>query len=314
VVSGGEIDQYLESDVASLDLRVFARVTPEQKLAIVDWYQDHGEIVAMTGDGVNDAPALERADIGVAMGKRGTDVASESADMVLTDDALGSVITAIRYGRIIFTNIRKFVVYLMSCNLAEIIAVGVAAVAALPLPLLPLQILFLNVVTGVFPALALGVGPGAGNVMNQPPRDPESPVLERRHWGALIAFSGVIAAAVLATFLLGLDVLGLEKDQAVTVGFLTLAFSQVWHVFNMRTAGKRWLRNDITVNPWVWGAILLCIALVIGVATAPALSSILSLAPIPTSAWLLAVGGSVLPLAAGPIVLRLVAGNKTYRW
>jgi Ca2+-transporting ATPase len=314
VVSGGEIDQYLESDDASLDLRVFARVTPEQKLAIVDWYQDHGEIVAMTGDGVNDAPALERADIGVAMGKRGTDVASESADMVLTDDALGSVITAIRYGRIIFTNIRKFVVYLMSCNLAEIIAVGVAAVAALPLPLLPLQILFLNVVTGVFPALALGVGPGAGNVMNQPPRDPESPVLERRHWGALIAFSGVIAAAVLATFLLGLDVLGLEKDQAVTVGFLTLAFSQVWHVFNMRTAGKRWLRNDITVNPWVWGAILLCIVLVIGVATAPALSSILSLAPIPTSAWLLAVGGSVLPLAAGPIVLRLVAGNKTYRW
>ncbi|MFP4115033.1 MAG: cation-translocating P-type ATPase [Spirochaetales bacterium] len=310
VVSGHEINEYLSSTEPEQETRVFARVTPKQKLAIVDWYQERGEIVAMTGDGVNDAPALERADIGVAMGDRGTDVAAESADMVLTDDALGSVVTAVRYGRIIFTNIRKFVIYLMSCNLAEIIAVGIAAVAVLPLPLRPLQILFLNVVTGVFPALALGVGPGSGEVMERPPRDPSSPVLESRHWRALIAFSALIAAAVLGAFLVALGPLELGEDGAVTVGFLTLAFSHVWHVFNMRGSRAHVLRNDIVANPWVWGAIALCLALVVAVATLPGISAILSLVTVSRSGWYLAVGASFLPLLAGPFVGRLVAGKS----
>ena len=310
VVAGADIDEHLTDAAADDPVRVFARVTPRQKLSIVDWYQNRGEIVAMTGDGVNDAPALERADIGVAMGRRGTDVAAESSDMVLTDDALGSVVTAVRYGRIIFANIRKFVVYLMSCNLAEIIAVGGAAVAALPLPLLPLQILFLNVVTGVFPALALGVGPGSGDVMQQPPRDPSSPVLERRHWRALIVFSVLIAAAVLGTFLVALGPLGFGEERSVTVGFLTLALAQVWHVFNMRGAAARWYRNDITTNPWVWGAIALCLGLVIGAATLPGISAILSLAPLPASGWYLALAGSLVPLVLGPLVRRLVARGQ----
>jgi Ca2+-transporting ATPase len=309
IVSGGDIDDYLAASDSERDVRVFARVTPKQKLSIVDWYQDRGEIVAMTGDGVNDAPALERADIGVAMGKRGTDVAAESSDMVLTDDALGSVVTAVRYGRIIFANIRKFVIYLMSCNLAEIVAVGIAAVAALPLPLLPLQILFLNVVTGVFPALALGVGPGSGDVMRQPPRDPSSPVLEARHWRALIGFSVLIAAAVLAAFLIALGPLGIPTEGAVTIGFLALAFSQVWHVFNMRGAGAGIINNDITANPWVWGAIALCLVLVVGAATLPGVSSVLSLVPIARAGWLLALGASLLPLVLGPIVGRVVSGE-----
>ncbi len=310
VVAGADIDDHLAGAGLGDAARIFARVTPRQKLSIVDWYQNRGEIVAMTGDGVNDAPALERADIGVAMGRRGTDVAAESADMVLTDDALGSVVTAVRYGRIIFANIRKFVVYLMSCNLAEIIAVGAAAVAALPLPLLPLQILFLNVVTGVFPALALGVGQGSGDVMSQPPRDPSSPVLERRHWRALIAFSGLIAVAVLGAFLVALGPLDLGDDRSVTVGFLTLAFAQVWHVFNMRGAATSWYRNDITLNPWVWGAIVLCLGLVVGAATLPGVSSILSLAPIPREGWYLALAGSFVPLLLGPLVRRLVSSGR----
>ncbi|MFW5688821.1 MAG: cation-translocating P-type ATPase [Spirochaetota bacterium] len=299
VVSGSEIDEYIERDGDSGDSRIFARVTPRQKLSIVEWYRDRGHIVAMTGDGVNDAPALERAHIGVAMGERGTDVAAESSDMVLTDDALGSVVTAVRYGRIIFANIRKFVVYLMSCNLAEIIAVGVAAVAALPLPLRPLQILFLNVVTGVFPALALGVGPGSGDVMSQPPRDPEGPVLERAHWLALTGFSVLIAAAVLGAFLFALGPLEIDRDAAVTVGFLTLAFSQVWHVFNMRGAGTGWFRNDITANPWVWGAVVLCLALTVGAATLPGVSSILALPPVRPVGWMTALGASFVPLVIG---------------
>ncbi|MFW5744960.1 MAG: cation-translocating P-type ATPase [Spirochaetota bacterium] len=310
VVSGHEIDDYLASGGSDGEARIFARVTPKQKVAIVDWHQERGEIVAMTGDGVNDAPALEHADIGVAMGERGTDVAAESADMVLTDDALGSVVSAIRYGRIIFANIRKFVVYLMSCNLAEIVAVGIAAVAALPLPLRPLQILFLNVVTGVFPALALGVGPGSGDVMHHPPRDPESSVLERRHWLALVAFSALIAAAVFAAFLVALGPLSTGEEGAVTVSFLTLAFAQVWHVFNMRGDRSGLLRNDITGNPWVWGAAALCLGLVVGAATLPGVSRVLSLAPVGRDGWLLALGASFVPLLFGPVARRLVAGDR----
>ncbi|MFW5777022.1 MAG: cation-translocating P-type ATPase [Spirochaetota bacterium] len=314
VVAGADIDDHLAraraGGSAGDEARIFARVTPRQKLTIVDWYQNRGEIVAMTGDGVNDAPALERADIGVAMGRRGTDVAAESADMVLTDDALGSVVTAVRYGRIIFANIRKFVVYLMSCNLGEIIAVGAAAVAALPLPLLPLQILFLNVVTGVFPALALGVGPGSGDIMQHPPRDPAAPVLERRHWRALVVFSVLIALAVLAAFLLALGPFAMPEDAAVTIGFLTLAFAQVWHVFNMRGASTSVLRSDITRNPWVWGAIALCLLLVVGAATLPGISSILSLVPVPAAGWYLALGGSLVPLVVGQLAGRLIGGDS----
>jgi len=309
VVSGSEIDAYTDSDPQS-EARIFSRVTPRQKLEIIDWFQRQGEIVAMTGDGVNDAPALERSDIGVAMGDRGTDVAAESADMVLTDDELGSVVAAIRYGRIIFANIRKFVIYLMSCNLAEILAVGIAAVVALPLPLLPLQILFLNVVTGVFPALALGVGLGSGDVMHQPPRDPQSPVLEPRHWRALALFSGLIATAVLGAFLVALGPLGMGGEAAVTVSFLTLAFAQVWHVFNMHGKSARWYKNDITGNPWVWGAIVLCIGLVVGAATIPALSATLSIAPIAQAGWYLATAASLLPLLLGRLVRRLASGKE----
>jgi Ca2+-transporting ATPase len=137
--------------------RIFARVSPEQKLHLIAIHQHAGAVVAMTGDGVNDAPALKKADIGVAMGRRGTQVAREAADMVLTDDAFGTIVLAVRQGRIIFDNIRKFVVYLLSCNVSEVLVLAVATVAGTQLPILPLQILFLNLVANVFPALALGV-------------------------------------------------------------------------------------------------------------------------------------------------------------
>ncbi|MCK4421315.1 HAD-IC family P-type ATPase, partial [candidate division WOR-3 bacterium] len=147
-----------------LQVPIFARVSPRQKLNLIDLYQKNGAIVAMTGDGVNDAPALKEADIGIAMGQRGTEVAREAADMVLQDDSFPTIVAAIEQGRVIFNNIRKFVLYLISCNVSEIMVVTSATIVNLPLPILPLQILFLNLVSDVFPALALGVGEGDKNV------------------------------------------------------------------------------------------------------------------------------------------------------
>jgi Ca2+-transporting ATPase len=163
-----------------LHIPVFARVSPRQKLDLISLYQSSGAVVAMTGDGVNDAPALRQADIGIAMGKRGSQVAREAADVVLQDDAFESIVAAIAQGRVIFSNIRKFILYLLSCNLSEIMIVGLASVSGMPLPILPLQILYLNLVTDVFPAFALGAGEGEKNVMDSPPRDPKEALLPLR--------------------------------------------------------------------------------------------------------------------------------------
>ena len=165
-----------------LSAKIFARVTPAQKLDLVTLYQSAGDVVAMTGDGVNDAPALQKADIGVAMGLRGTEVAREAAAIVLRDDAFGSIVAAIREGRVIFNNIRRFLVYLLSCNISEVMIVALAVLTGLPLPILPLQILFLNLVTDVFPAFALATGEGEEDVLRRPPRDPREPLLGRPQW------------------------------------------------------------------------------------------------------------------------------------
>lgn len=261
---GGTIAAMAEADLPTGDLSaeqraqlmavdVFARVSPRTKLRLVETYQDAGHVVAVTGDGVNDAPALKKANIGVAMGKRGTQVARDAADMVLKDDAFGSIIAAMRQGRVIFTNIRRFVIYLMSCNFSEVLVVGLAIAAGLPSPLLPLQILFLNIVTDVFPAFALGLGEGDDMVMRRPPRDPKEPIIDRRRWTDIFVFGLMITAATLATFWLALDRLALPAPEAATVAFLTLSLCQLVHVFNMRTRDERLLLNSVTRNPYVWG-------------------------------------------------------------
>jgi Ca2+-transporting ATPase len=219
--------------------------------------------------------------------------------VVLRDDEFATIAVAIREGRIIFDNLRKFAVYLVSCNLSEILIVGLAALADAPLPILPLQILFLNLVTDVFPALALGVGEGDDTVMERPPRPPGESFLTRRLWGWIAGYALVLAAAVLLAFYLAHDVLGLDGTHAVSVSFLVLALGQLVHVFNMAEARSKLLANEISRNPWVWAAVGLCLALLAAGIYAPGLSRVLEVRPPSLEAWALIAGASLLPLVFG---------------
>jgi P-type Ca2+ transporter type 2C len=296
---GGRSDWSADERQKILEAPIFARVTPEQKLDLIALHQENGAIVAMTGDGVNDAPALKKADIGVAMGQRGAQVAQEASDMVLQDDAFSSIVVAIEQGRVIFNNIRRFVLYLLSCNMAEIMVIGLASVVNAPLPIRPLQILFLNLVTDVFPALALGVGEGDPAIMEQPPRDPDESIMTKRNWTAVFGYGALITASVLGAFAIAFTWLGTGTDRAVTISFLTLACAQLWHVFDMRDPGSHFLRNDVTRNTYVWGAVGLCVGLLLLAVYVPLLADLLSVVDPGVKGWGVIVGMSLIPWAVG---------------
>jgi Ca2+-transporting ATPase len=309
---GGEaVDRLFEEgrNEELLASRIFSRVTPEQKLNLIDLYQQTGHVVAMTGDGVNDAPALKKADIGVAMGVRGTAVAKEAAAMVLQDDDFSTIVAAIGHGRAIFANIRKFVVYLLSCNISEVLVVSIATIAGAPLPLLPLQILFLNLVTDVFPALALGVGPGQTSLMKVKPRSTSERILMPRHWVEIGLYGIVMALVVLSAMAISMRYLDFERQQAVTVAFCTLALAQLWHVFNMRSDLARLVVNEITRNVWIWLALVLCLILILAAVYTPALYTVMQLHDPGYSGWLVIISGSLVPLVAAPVVRRIARGG-----
>lgn len=278
------------------DVRIFARVSPAEKLALVKAYQACGEVVAMTGDGVNDAPALKQADIGVAMGLRGTDVARQAAAMVLLDDAFPSIVRAIREGRVIFANIRRFVAYLLACNISEVLVVGLAVLSTLPLPVLPLQILYLNLVTDVFPAFALAMGEGEKDVLDRPPRDPREPILGPAQWATIVLQSLALTAGTFGALAGARLGLGLAPADVVTVTFLTLAFAQLFHVFNMRGSRSGVVRNEVTANPWVWAALLACSALLVVPPHVPVLAGVLNLTRPTPAMWALVLAMSLAPL------------------
>ncbi len=287
-----------------VDARVFARVGPEQKLHLIDIQKQAGAVVAMTGDGVNDAPALKKADIGVAMGIRGSQVAREAADMILKDDAFSSIVVAVEEGRVIFANIRKFVIYLLSGNASQILIVFVASLLNWPLPILPLQILYLNIVGDVFPALALGVGGGNAGIMKQPPRDPREPVLTGGHWRTILGYGFLIALPVLGSFRIARVLLGMSAADAVTVSFLTLALGRLGHIFNMRDPDSGLAHNEITANPYVWAALAFCTVLLLGAVYLPGISTALGLSgPVSGLGGLLPL--SLVPLAVGQTVKAL---------
>lgn len=307
-ITPDQVSEDMREQMLSAD--VFARVAPETKLTLVTIFQQAGHVVAMTGDGVNDAPALKKADIGIAMGQRGTQVAQEAAHMVLRDDKFATIISAMRQGRVIFDNIRKFVVYLMSCNVSEVLVVGLAVGVGLPIPLLPLQILFLNLVTDVFPAFALGLGKGDQNVMQKPPRDPDAPILDRSRWTLISVLGGAITLSTLGAFLLALYWLKLEPAAAVTVAFLTLALAQLWNVFNMRDPDAGLFDNDVTRNPYVWGALALCLGLIGMAHWLPALADILGLPDPGVHGLALSLAASLIPLVLGQIWLTVARPGR----
>lgn len=305
VVEGRDLaDLTGEANARLLQTEIFARVSPTEKLQLVRAYQNTGEIVAVTGDGVNDAPALRQADIGVAMGLRGTDVAREAAAMILLNDAFPTIVVAIHEGRVIFGNIRRFGTYLLSCNLSEVLIVGLAILSGLPLPLLPLQILFLNLVTDVFPAFALAMGEGERDILKRPPRDPKEPILGRAQWLAIVLHGIALTAATFGALALGHLWLGLDERAAVTVTFLTLAFAQLWHVFNMRHRTSGLLNNEITRNLWIWAALALCAGIIMTAAYVPSLSHMLHMVAPDIKMW-----GIVLAMSLAPVLIGLIVGS-----
>ncbi len=256
---------------------VFARVDPEQKLKLIQFFQANNNVVAMIGDGINDVPALRKADIGIAMGIRGTEAAREAADMILKNDKFTAIELAIHQGRVIYHNIRQFVVYLLSSNLAEIVSVGIAALINLPSPLLPLQILFLNLITDIFPALALGLGKGDATLMRSPPRKPDEPILTPDHWYTTLIYGLSISAAVLGITAFGYFTLKLEPGTINNMAFYTLILAQLLNLFNIPKSEGPFIKNEVTTNLWVWSAIALCIFLTFLAATIPEVAEALTI-------------------------------------
>ena len=284
IIEGRDLSAMTAADLAARvsDVHVFSRVSPEHKLLIVEALQQQGEIVAMLGDGVNDAAALKKADIGVAMGVRGTDAAKQAAAIVLTDDRFETVAAAVEEGRVIFDNIRKFVFYLFSCNVAEVLVLLVASLAGLPLPLTPLQLLWLNMVTDTFPALALAMEPGDATVMQRPPRDPQEAILSQAFVTSIFVYAGMITAVTLGAYW---SALRSVPDHASTIAFMTLALAQVGHLGNARSERDVLAPRRAAAN----GFALLGVAVALGLqllTTAAPFARILDIAPLDTREWL----------------------------
>jgi Ca2+-transporting ATPase len=293
-----------------LSAAIFARVSPQQKLDLVTLLQSKNEVVGMTGDGVNDAPALKQADIGIAMGIRGTQAAQEAADMVLKDDAFSSILTAIYEGRIIFNNIRMFVVYLLSCNISELILVSVTSFFDLGFFLAPLQILYINLATDVLPALALGVTGGDKDLMRQPPRNPSEQLVGNAQWWSIFVYALVISVfSVVAAYAVRwvVPAASMPDGMGSNVLFATLIFCQLLNVFNMaqRSSATGQSGAALLRNKMIWLALLICTGVTILVYCVPFLATALALQIPPASAVAIIAGCSVASLVVIQLLKKL---------
>ena len=299
-LTGGELDALTDPE---LDQRletaaVFSRVSPAGKLRLVTAYQRRGEVVAMIGDGVNDAAALKRADVGVTMGRRGTEVARDTATIILTDDRFGTIGAAIAEGRLVFENIRRFAFYLFSCNLAEIIVLLGTSAAGWPLPLAPIHVLWLNLVTDSVPALALALEPGDGGLMDRQPRRPTEALLSREFLYRIGAYAALIAAPVIAA-IAWQTVTGVAQPRAMTMNFAVLGVAQLLHLGNARDEGpvltwRRAVANRAALAAMVAGVLSLVAAIQV-----PVFAHVLRLVPLQAADWLLVCVLALVPAVAG---------------
>jgi len=324
VMTGAQLDGTSDAELKQIieDTDVFARVSPEHKMRIVDALQAHDEVVAMTGDGVNDAPAIKRADIGVAMGITGTDVAKETADMVLTDDNYASIVAAVEQGRIIYSNIRKFVFFLLSSNIAEIMIIFLATLAGLPAPLTAIQLLWLNLITDGAPALALAVEKGDPDIMQQKPRSKSEPIVNRSMMTGLIVQTIAQTAAVLTAFGLGLiwhleagaisvgnpityliqhDWTGVDVQTAETMAFVTLSLCELFRAYTVRSERASLFKIGVFSNRYMQYAVGLSITLLVLVVSVPFLQPIFNTHFPSLREWSVVIGLALIPATAEEI-------------
>ena len=294
-ITGEELDKIPQSILQKniMSYSVFARVTPEHKVRIVKAYQSTGAVVAMTGDGVNDAPALKNADIGIAMGKNGTDVAKNAADMVLTDDNFVTIVEAVKQGRNIFDNIKKAVHFLIATNIGEIVTIFLGLLLGLKSPLLAIQLLWINLVTDSLPAIALGLEKPEADIMNKKPRDNKKGIFADGLWQKIIAEGIMLGALTLVAFSLGNYLYGIEV--ARTMAFVSLGLLELIHSFNIKS-DESIFKVGLFENKYLMGAFILGAILQVVVVVIPSVAEIFKLVPLTQTQWLYTFGISILPL------------------
>jgi len=308
-LEGRELDKMSEEQLAAIveDVAVYARVSPEHKMKIVGAWKSKKHVVAMTGDGVNDAPALKRADIGVAMGITGTDVTREASDMVLMDDNFATIVAAVEEGRIIYDNIKKYLTFLLSCNVAEVMVLGMAGVIGWALPMVALQILWVNLTTDGLPALALGVEPPEPDLMGRPPRDPDEPVFSGSVLVVLSVMSLLIFVGVMPIFYEYWQAEGLAKAQ--TMALATMVMYELFYAFNCRSLRYTLPQIGIFTNKWLLPAVLSSVLLLLAVIYIPSWGMAFHTVPLNFGDWdviFIAAGGSFLLIEIG----KWITGRK----
>jgi P-type Ca2+ transporter type 2C len=312
VLSGRDLDEMsdelLRQEALATD--VFARVSPEHKMRIVDALRSNGQVVAMTGDGVNDAPSIKRADIGVAMGITGTDVAKESADMVLTDDNYASIVAAVEQGRVIYSNIRKFVYYLLSCNLAEIAIIFLSILFYGTSPLTAIQLLWLNLVTDGAPALALGTEKAEPGIMDQPPRPPSEPIINRFMQLGIAVQTIAITAVTLAAYMIGRSLHPENPEFARTMAFVTLSISELLRAYTARSERYPLLKLGIFTNRNMNLAVMLSLGLILGVIYLPFAAQFFETTPLGWEQWQVLLPLLVVPSLAAEAVKYWIGRKK----
>ncbi len=289
-ITGDELEKMSDDElVKRVDkLRVFARVSPNHKLRIVKAFKKNNNIVAMTGDGVNDAPAIKEADIGVAMGISGTDVTKEAASMVLMDDNFATIVSAVEEGRIIYDNIRKFIRYLLSCNLGEVLTMFLASLFYLPNPLTPIQILFVNLATDGLPAIALGIDPADKDIMRQAPREKNEGIFARGLWEKIIVRGCLIGVCTLLSFMVG-RYYGMNLATCRTIALCTLVMSQLLHVFECRSERHSIFEINVLSNIYLLGAVIVSITMGCCILYIPFLKGIFNTVSLNLGQWLLVI-------------------------